>query len=356
MRPVEDKFDVKRLWSFRAKDRFNTLVVDTIFRYPGLSVILGGEDGIIRIHAQPPTGIHDKQPQKPKGTLETKSGPVQNLVVHDVTRFYHKDLIVGDATGRLTVFCDSQILSRQTISSHGINCVQVLQDPIGNVSIVSSDSSGVIAAHLPSAELWRINLNDQHIARDPGLSLSVKCLLAVEVTSHQGQRSSYILASDNARQVQVINQGVVVLTIKTPETITAMCSGTFLPRAKLSLPPDKGDYSEDKPVTQIALGASNGAIYILHDFTLSQDEYANTGLPIMHLSGLSIPDIQSDLLLCAGHFNTLQVFYEGKKSGQYQMVDWVNSLHLVDLDGDGTQEVVLGCLDNSVSALKISAT
>lgn len=63
-----------------------------------------------------------------QGTLETKSGPVQNLVVHDVTRFYHKDLIVGDATGRLTVFCDSQILSRQTISSHSINCVQVLQD------------------------------------------------------------------------------------------------------------------------------------------------------------------------------------------------------------------------------------
>lgn len=40
----------------------------------------------------------------------------------------------------------------------------------------------------------------------------------------------------------------------------------------------------------------------------------------MHLSSLSIPDIQSDLLLCAGHFNALQVFYEGKV-GSFSLVD-----------------------------------
>lgn len=36
--------------------------------------------------------------------------------------------------------------------------------------------------------------------------------------------------------------------------------------------------------------------------------------------------------------------------------DWINSLEVADLDGDGAKEVVFGCLDNSVHAVKVSPT
>lgn len=60
--------------------------------------------------------------------LETKSGPIQCLTVHDVTRFYHNDLIVGNSCGMLTMFCNQQILSRQSLSPDSIICVTVTED------------------------------------------------------------------------------------------------------------------------------------------------------------------------------------------------------------------------------------
>ena len=60
--------------------------------------------------------------------LETKSGPIQTLAVHDVTKFYHNDLIVGDSYGTVTVFCNQQILCRHTLARDNINCLQIQDD------------------------------------------------------------------------------------------------------------------------------------------------------------------------------------------------------------------------------------
>ena len=43
-----------------------------------------------------------------------------------------------------------------------------------------------------------------------------------------------------------------------------------------------------------------------------------------------------------------------QQCGSYQTPDWINSVDLADLDGDGTMEVIVGCLDSSVHAVKIS--
>ena len=62
-------------------------------------------------------------------SLETKGGPIQTLAVHDVTRLSASDLIVADSRGRVTVFCNDQILCRKAVSEHCIECLQILQDP-----------------------------------------------------------------------------------------------------------------------------------------------------------------------------------------------------------------------------------
>ena len=61
-------------------------------------------------------------------SLETKSGPIQTMAVHDITKFYHNDLLVADSCGSLTIFCNQQILCRKSVLDASINCLQVDQD------------------------------------------------------------------------------------------------------------------------------------------------------------------------------------------------------------------------------------
>lgn len=63
-----------------------------------------------------------------KVVLETKSGPIQTLAIHDVTKFYHNDLIVGDSCGVVTVFCNQQILCRHNLARDNISCLQIQND------------------------------------------------------------------------------------------------------------------------------------------------------------------------------------------------------------------------------------
>lgn len=41
-------------------------------------------------------------------------------------------------------------------------------------------------------------------------------------------------------------------------------------------------------------------------------EFANAQYPITSLSKLPFPDLEQDLLLCAGYFNELQIYSDGK--------------------------------------------
>ncbi|KAK3592558.1 hypothetical protein CHS0354_005620, partial [Potamilus streckersoni] len=227
----------------------------------------------------------------------------------------------------------------------------------GNSCIVTGDDSGCITAVLPSQELWRINLNNVIMLKEPSQQVSVKCLLTVNLMDQAGQRSNYILAADNTQHLHIIRQGLVVMTTKTPSIITAMCSGHFVDSEKISdgsVKIEGGGSSKND--TQVALGSATGAIYILHNFMVTEDEYANAKYPIRQLASLPVSDGPLDFLLCSGNFNSLQVYLDGKSVGQYTTPDWINSMDTADIDNDGKLEIVVSCLDNSVLALKILDT
>ncbi|XP_069116021.1 uncharacterized protein [Argopecten irradians] len=353
MKKVEgsDSVCIRHLWEHTTTFRFNTLCLGTLFRQSGLTLALGGEDGIIRLYDLSSTeGFKSQQT-----TLETKSGPIQAMAIHDVTKFYHNDLIVADSCGTMTVFCSRQILCRQSVAESSISSIQVDKDKTGNVVIVMSTETGVISGVLPSSELWRINLHDLGTNTNPKQTISVRSLLAAELVNHHGHKSSYIMAADDNKNLIIIHQGTVVSILRTSSVITAMCQGRFVVDDKL-LPtglPSGGGHSVS---TQVALGSESGAVYIFHNFNVTEDEYANTQYPITNLRALTVADKDTDLLLCTGHFNSLNIYSDGKKVGQHQTPDWINSLEIADLDGDGTKEVVFGCLDNSVHAVKVSPT
>ena len=58
-------------------------------------------------------------------SYETKSGPIQALVVHDVTRLSGGDVVTADSRGVVTVFCNEHILCRKSISDQSISCLQI---------------------------------------------------------------------------------------------------------------------------------------------------------------------------------------------------------------------------------------
>lgn len=63
-----------------------------------------------------------------KASFETKAGPIQTVLVHDVTKLNSDDLVVGDSRGIVTVFSKGQILVRKVASEYCIHCLQAEKD------------------------------------------------------------------------------------------------------------------------------------------------------------------------------------------------------------------------------------
>ncbi|KAK7104667.1 uncharacterized protein [Littorina saxatilis] len=334
------------LWQFRASETFNVFCVDRVLSPPTLGLILGGEDGIIRVYEM------EGQPSaEPKAMVETKGGPIQCLATHNVTRLGQVDILAADAQGTLTVVCGQQILCRQSLASHAITCLQVQEDGRGYLEIVSSTETGLITACQSSSQLWTINLND-HIKVSRRCFVAVKCLLSVELPDCHGHNVQYLLAADDTCQLHLILQGQIVASFKTPAQVTAMAQGVFVPSSQLSMPASPG--AGGGHYKQVALGTDTGAIYIFYNMAISAEEIVRSESPITHLAALQMPDSPLDLLLCAGHVKALNVYRHDKLIHRYATKDWINCMVTADLDKDGTREVIIGCMDRTIAALKFS--
>lgn len=333
------------LWRFRADDNFNVVCVDRSPCSPGLALFLGGEDGIIRVH-----DIGSLPPSTEQSTcIETKGGPIQCLTTHNITRLGQIDILAADGNGTLTVVCGQQILSRQSLTSHAITCLVVQEDGRGYIEIVSSTERGLIIASQSSSPLWTINLNDY--VKVPRRSLvSVKCLLSVELPDCHGHTLQYLLVADDTPRLHLLQRGQIVISIPTPATVTAMEQGTFVSPSQLPAGPTAWGGN----CKQVALGTNTGAVYILYNFSITLEEIVRVEGPITHLAALQVVDSPLDLLLCAGHFKALCIYRQGKLIHRHATSDWINSIVSADVDKDETKEVIVGCMDRTVYALKCS--
>lgn len=345
----EVKIVVQEIFKIKTTYKFNCLRVGTAFRKDLRGLVVGGEDGIIRLYDLSAV-IDTKNPQI---LLETKGGPIQTMAIHDVTKFYNDDLVTGDSVGVVTVFCNQQILCRHSLAKDSIKCLQIHKDLLGNCSIVTSDESGFICAVLPSKELWRININNLPVSKGPFEKAVVTCLLSTELVTPTGERCSYILAADSNKRLHFVHQGEVVMTLSTPEIVTAMCTGLFIDADKLEIGQEMGNV---KSRSQVALGCNNGAIYILHNFTITEEEFGNCKYHITNLICHQCSNLKVDLILCAGHFNALHVYHEGKKVGHFETPEWINSMDISCANKDRKPEIVVGCLDNTILGINLHET
>ena len=77
-----------------------------------------------------------------------------------------------------------------------------------------------------------------------------------------------------------------------------------------------------------------------------------TSVAVFHLENLT--EITIQLLL--QHMQVYQLSIWFQRSEKYKTSDWVNSLNVSDIDGDDVPELVIGCLNNTVQAVKILPT
>ncbi|CAH1263295.1 uncharacterized protein [Branchiostoma lanceolatum] len=346
------------LWEKRFPKKFNVLSVGQVFRSAKALLVLGCEDGVIRLFNLPTSG--EKNSEKClqcTSALETKGGPIQQLALHNVTRFGSVDLVAADSQGTVTIFCNEQILARCSLGEHSISCLDVEEDAIGNLMIVAGDEGGTVNAFLPYSTLWRLRLQDTRITRGVNSVPTVRCLLAVGLCSSTGDVSNYILAADNYRNLHVIQGGTIVQTLPTNAIINAMCAGNFVDTDDVHWRGGQKDIAGRTVPSQVALGGEDGSIYIMSNFQVSVVEYSNVKLPLTQLLCVqdSMPG-QEDFILCAGHFNALFVYQAGKRVCQHKTPDWIVSMATADVDRDGNVEVVVGCLDNTVQALKLTTS
>lgn len=97
-----------------------------------------------------------------------------------------------------------------------------------------------------------------------------------------------------------------------------MCAGKFLDTNEI----EGSEGISQEGQQQVALGCQTGAIYLMNNFEVYTEEFGNIGLPLTEMRCLASTDQQDDLILCAGHFNSLIVLKRGKVR---------NSLNLLNL-------------------------
>nr|XP_054758134.1 uncharacterized protein LOC129264307 [Lytechinus pictus] len=349
------KIEIQPLWNLQVKESFNTLLVGRTFRHSNTSLLLGSEDGVVRMYHMNSLHSAGVTTSKPNLILETKGGPIQAMHIHNIANFGSLELITADSRGMITVFSKQQILDRRSVSNHGLNSLQVDKDAAGNIEIVAGDVEGQVHSVLPFSNLWKLRLpqtNNRSPKDKQQSSEGVGQLLAARLySSTSGIATNYILASDRAKNLHFIQQGALVLSLPTGTCVKAMCSGHFM-----SLP-DETDIPEMKSGIdhQVALGGEDGTISIMSNFKLSELQYANVHLPITQM--LRLPSVQNDgkdSLLCSGHFNSVFLYHSAICLAKYQTSDWVIAMSLSEVDKEGKQEVVIGCRDKQITAIKVT--
>jgi len=345
-------FEINSKWKASSEEKINVIEAGDVFNYKEKCLVAGCEDGVVRIYDIPDSCGKFSQVRslKIRTSLETKGGPIQQLKLHDVTRFSSIDVVSADSRGVVTVFNKEQILRREAIAEDCIQCMQIEHDALGNIAIVCSDSAGHICAFNPYSQLWRIRLSDMHLLKGVSTLPQVNCLLAVNLSNSHGHQTNYIIASDNCQHVYILHQGAVVMDTKMPTNITSMTSGFFIRGSDL-----EGGQASLSTHTQVALGGEQGAIYILSHFQVFLEAFANINQPLTQLKTLRSRDGQTDSLLCAGQFNALLVIDGGKEVARHHTSSWITSMTTHDISGDGTVTTIIATRDNNVEALKITS-
>eukprot|EP00123_Amoebidium_parasiticum_P008482 comp18840_c0_seq1/m.20846 comp18840_c0_seq1/g.20846 ORF comp18840_c0_seq1/g.20846 comp18840_c0_seq1/m.20846 type:complete len:352 (-) comp18840_c0_seq1:262-1317(-) len=337
------------VWKRPLPFNFLSLAVGTPFSAKSCQILVGGEDGVVRMY----TG-----PTEPPVLFETKGSAVCQLLLHNITKLHTTDLIVGDSNGSVCVFSKEQLLTRARLP-YCVTALTVFTDGAHNNSIVAGDVGGIAVGFLPFEQHWRVNLQDHgtHGHLDTAYTPTVKALLNIVLKDDFGCPTHYVAVADGSQYIHLFQGGKCVLSIPVPCGPTAMCSGTFILEDGEEGPQSgeggtSGTQDHGRPM-QIAFAGDDGTIYLVHNYQVYV--YGKIGYPIRHL--VSVPRTDGvDLVVCAGCFDGVRVLDQGKiVEASNPCREWVQCMALGDVDGDGCPELVLALAGRTLEVHRVGA-
>lgn len=283
--------------------------------------------------------------------LDTKSGSIQSIVLYDVTGFNAVDLIVGDSDGTVTLFSRRQMLSKRLIGA-AITHLEMYEDLTGGFEIISGGVDGIVTSFHPHDSLWRCNIGEESARLYNGNAVarhsqSVRCLLSVQLQDCDGLSIAYLLVCDGRPLLHFLSRGDRIMTLSLPAIVNTMCAGFFY------APSMKMDADETYVQQQVALAGDNGVVYIMQNYNITS--FFQVDYPVTRLLSFrtrSMAKNMPNILICAGHRNEIRAYHNGNLIATYETEDWPHDMTLGDIDADGTDELVLGLLNQTVQVLK----
>jgi len=367
---------------------FSCMIMNDIFKTNLFSSILVGHtDGKISILKN---STDTETIVETKGTgIQCMLGGWASLGSDGTGSSAGSDLIAGDSSGHVTIFHNGHILMKHSISPTSITALTINRDTVNDLSIVVGDMEGVLTALQPQEQVWRVRVFDSpvHPATGEmipqeneefgvGISHGIRCLFSVSLCDRFGVLSNYILAGDSTNHLYFYNQGTHILTLPTSSPINTICQGFFTTRQQSSnqlsdnnnlihlvkrqklANNDKYDDIRDGNYQDLVVGCDDGLIYLLQNFQLIP--FIRVGHPVTVLKPFHPTPTRSsyrsnlnDYLLCAGHFNGLKIYFQGKLVGSWETSDWVHSIDVGDIDHDHINEIVVGTLNSTLFSFKL---
>eukprot|EP00124_Ichthyophonus_hoferi_P000201 Ihof_evm8s7 gene=Ihof_evmTU8s7 len=294
-----------------------SLAVGTPFSAKSCRILVGGEDGIIRMFVNS---------TDPPLLFETKGNAVCQLLLHNITKLHTTDLIVGDSAGSVSVFSKEQLLSRSHLPCT-VTALAVCCDGAQNSSIVAGDVGGIVAGFLPFEQHWRVSLLEQNISGhlEPFYQPTVKALLNVVLYDDYGCPSHYLAVADGSKNIHFFQSGRYVFSLPVPCAPNTMCFGLFFVEDSESIGESQRIESENSmgggettatsmsgqvnQACQIAFAGDDGKIYLIHNYKVHLLD--SIGYPIISMVQLHHGD-SVDYLICAGAFAGVKILHQGK--------------------------------------------
>ncbi|KAM9964699.1 hypothetical protein ACTFIW_004474 [Dictyostelium discoideum] len=374
---------------------FNCILVGEIFKSTNKHLLIGTVDGKIIVY------LNDEEIE----VLETKGSSIQQLELLDTTKFGSIDVISGDSNGNLVIFSNHQILYRDTLNGSITSIIThrlsnndfniVVGDSLGLVTSIKPHQNAIWRYKIPSVNQTLNSLIDSDIiainadikinydtTNTIGTSLHIKDMKSVEGYDMFKNKFNYLVISENASFIHILDQGKRLCSIPTPSPVNCMCIGYFDSNLSTSSTSSNASSSNLNSTSsssaslspQIALGCENGFIYLLVDFKIYP--YCQIGYPVTKLNKMKYSDINNndndnnngnnnnsngddddvdddlDILICTGYFNSIKMFYNKEVICDHSLDDWCHTLSIGQVENNGDKTIVIGKLDNTIEYLK----
>ena len=216
-----------------------------------------------------------------------------------------------------------------------------------NISIYFGDSDGsIIVTDTNLDNKWKkemasLNLNTDSQTINNSENPSINRLISVTMQDEMGITSKNVFACSVKRGIEIYNENCKVFSFLSSSFDSVKVNSICTYRSSI----------DNKENDELLVACEDGSIFQISKYKATK--YSQVGYPLTTISTFKVKQMKERLILVGGHFDCLKFYCEQKFLCDLKTSDWVQSIGVGDMDGDGEDELVLGLLDNNINIYKL---